>query len=320
MKTRSTTILTVRHRGVVAMGGDGQVTVGSSIMKADAVKIRRLADGKVLTGFAGSAADAFALLERFEAKLKDFPSNMPRAATELAKDWRTDRVLRRLEAMMAVVDARNTLLLSGNGDVIQPTDGILGIGSGGSYAVAAAKALLAHSGLGAVEIVRKSLEIAAEIDIYTNNQIVVEDCRAKSDAAGNRRRTRPAHRGPGRRQAGGRRGHPQSLAPPATGRRHAARSRAEEHHDDRPDRRGQDGDRPAAGQADRRAVHQGRGDPLHRGRLLRPRRGEHGPRVGRKRHYPRPRGGTPPGRGRGQSPGPGAAGRSARAADRRAGG
>jgi ATP-dependent HslUV protease, peptidase subunit HslV len=175
MKTRSTTILTVRHRGIVALGGDGQVTVGSAIMKADAVKIRRLLDGKVLTGFAGSAADAFALLERFEAKLKDFPSNMPRAATELAKDWRTDRVLRRLEAMLAVVDAGHTLLVSGNGDVIQPTDGILGIGSGGSYAVAAAKALLAHSSLGAVEIVRKALEIASEIDIYTNNQIVVEE-------------------------------------------------------------------------------------------------------------------------------------------------
>jgi ATP-dependent HslUV protease subunit HslV len=175
MKTRSTTILTVRHRGVVAMGGDGQVTIGTSIMKADAVKIRRLMDGKVLTGFAGSAADAFALLERFEAKLKDFPSNMPRAATELAKDWRTDRVLRRLEAMLAVVDARHTLLVSGNGDVIQPTDGVLGIGSGGSYAVAAAKALVGHSSLGAVEIVRRSLEIAAEIDIYTNREIVVEE-------------------------------------------------------------------------------------------------------------------------------------------------
>jgi ATP-dependent HslUV protease, peptidase subunit HslV len=157
------------------MGGDGQVTVGSSIMKADAVKIRRLMDGKVLTGFAGSAADAFALLERFEAKLKDFPSNVPRAATELAKDWRTDRVLRRLEAMLAVVDARHTLLVSGNGDVIQPTDGVLGIGSGGSYAVAAAKALVAHANLSAAEIVRKSLEIASEIDIYTNNQIVVEE-------------------------------------------------------------------------------------------------------------------------------------------------
>ncbi len=175
MKTRSTTILTVRHKAVVAMGGDGQVTVGNSIMKADAVKIRRLMDGKILTGFAGSTADAFALLERFEAKLKDFPSNVPRAATELAKEWRTDRVLRRLEAMLAVVDARHTLLVTGNGDVVQPTDGILGIGSGGSYAVAAARALVAHSSLGAVEIVRAALEIAAGIDVYTNTEIMVEE-------------------------------------------------------------------------------------------------------------------------------------------------
>jgi len=157
------------------MGGDGQVTVGNAIMKADAVKIRRLMDGRVITGFAGASADAFALMERFEAKLKDFPSNVPRAATELAKEWRTDRVLRRLEAMMAVVDARHTLLVTGNGDVIQPTDGVLGIGSGGSYALAAARALVAHSGLGAVDIVRTALEIAAGIDIYTNREIVVEE-------------------------------------------------------------------------------------------------------------------------------------------------
>jgi len=175
MKVRSTTILTVRHKGIVAVGGDGQVTLGSTVMKADAVKIRRLMDNKVITGFAGSSADAFALLERFEAKLKDFPSNVPRAATELAKDWRTDRVLRRLEALLAVVDARNTLLVTGTGDVIQPTDGVLGIGSGGSFAIAAARALIAHSTLTAPEIVRRALEIAAGIDIYTNTNIVVED-------------------------------------------------------------------------------------------------------------------------------------------------
>ena len=174
MKTRSTTILTVRHQGVVAMGGDGQVTVGSSIMKGDAMKIRRLMDDKVLVGFAGATADAFSLLERFEAKLKDYPQNVPRAAIELAKEWRTDRALRRLEALMAVVDAENTLLLSGTGDVIQPTDDVLGIGSGGSYAVAAARGLLAHSSLGAEEIVQAALEIAAGIDIYTNTNIVVE--------------------------------------------------------------------------------------------------------------------------------------------------
>jgi ATP-dependent HslUV protease subunit HslV len=180
MKTRSTTILTVRHRGTVAMGGDGQVTVGDTIMKADATKIRRLVDNKVIVGFAGASADAFALLERFEAKLKDFPSNVPRAATELAKQWRTDRALRRLEALMAIVDARHTLLLTGNGDVIQPTDGLLGIGSGGSYALAAARALVAHSTLGASEIVRRSLEIAAEIDVYTNTNIMVEELACES--------------------------------------------------------------------------------------------------------------------------------------------
>jgi ATP-dependent HslUV protease subunit HslV len=175
MKIRSTTILTVRHNGTVAMGGDGQVTLGNTVMKADAVKIRRLSDNRVITGFAGASADAFALLERFEAKLKDFPSNVPRAATELAKEWRTDRVLRRLEALLAVVDARSTLLVSGTGDVIQPTDGILGIGSGGSYALAAARALVAHSNLSAAEIVRRSLEIAGGIDIYTNTNILVEE-------------------------------------------------------------------------------------------------------------------------------------------------
>jgi ATP-dependent HslUV protease, peptidase subunit HslV len=170
-----TTILTIRHKGIVAMGGDGQVTVGNSIMKADAVKIRRLMNDKVITGFAGSTADAFALLERFEAKLKDYPSNVPRAATELAKEWRTDRALRRLEAMMAVVDAKHTLLLTGNGDVVQPTDNVLGIGSGGNYAVAAARALIAHSDLTAVEIVRTALTIAAGIDVYTNTNIMVEE-------------------------------------------------------------------------------------------------------------------------------------------------
>lgn len=175
MKTHATTILTVRHRGVVAMGGDGQVTVGNTIMKADVNKLRRLMDNRIITGFAGSTADAFALLERFEAKLKDYPSNVPRAATELAKEWRTDRVLRRLEAMLAVVDVRHTLLITGNGDVVQPTDGVLGIGSGGNYAMSAARALIAHSNLSAVDIVRTSLQIAASIDIYTNSNIVVEE-------------------------------------------------------------------------------------------------------------------------------------------------
>lgn len=175
MKLRATTILTVRHRGTVALGGDGQVTLGSTVMKADANKIRRLVDGSVITGFAGSSADAFALLERFEAKLKDYPGNVPRAATELAKEWRMDRALRRLEALLAVVSAEHTLLVSGTGDVIQPTDGVLGIGSGGSFAVAAAKALVAHSELSAGQIVRRALEIAADIDVYTNGNIIVEE-------------------------------------------------------------------------------------------------------------------------------------------------
>lgn len=175
MKIRSTTILTVRHKGRVALGGDGQVTMGNAVVKGDAMKIRRLMGDKVITGFAGSAADAFALLERFEAKLKDYPQNVPRAATELAKEWRTDRALRRLEALLAVVDARHTLLVSGTGDVIQPTDGVLGIGSGGNFAVAAARALVAHSDLDAAQIVREALSIAGDICIYSNKNIVVEE-------------------------------------------------------------------------------------------------------------------------------------------------
>lgn len=174
MKSHSTTILTVRRNGIVAIGGDGQATVGSTIMKHDVKKIRRLANGKVLCGVAGATADAFALLERFEAILEDDPENLPRAATELAKRWRTDRTMRQLEALMAVVDDQNTLLVTGNGDVIQPTDSVLGIGSGGNLAVAAARALLRNTDLDAALIVRKAIEIAAEIDLYTNSNIQVE--------------------------------------------------------------------------------------------------------------------------------------------------
>ncbi len=174
MKMRATTILAVRHQGGSAIGGDGQVTLGQTVMKSDARKIRRLHGGKVVVGFAGSSADAFALLERFEAKLKDFQGSVPRAATELAKDWRLDRALRRLEAMMIAVDRDSLLLVSGTGDVIQPTDGIAAIGSGGAYALAAARALTAHSELAAADIVRKSLEVAADICIYTNRNIEVE--------------------------------------------------------------------------------------------------------------------------------------------------
>lgn len=175
MKFRSTTILALRHNGRVAIGGDGQVTFGNVVMKSDARKIRRLHNGLVVVGFAGSSADGFALLERFEAKLKEYQGSVPRAATELAKDWRMDRNLRRLEAMLVTVDKNNLLLLSGTGDVVQPTDGIAAIGSGGAYALAAARALIAHSDLDAPRIVRASLEIAADLCIYTNRNIEVEE-------------------------------------------------------------------------------------------------------------------------------------------------
>ena len=174
MKFHATTILTVRRDGIVAMGGDGQVTLGSAVMKADAVKIRRLMNDQVLCGFAGASADAFALMERFEEKLKDYPANVARAATELAKEWRTDRALRRLEALMTVADGKGTLLVSGTGDVINPSDGVVGIGSGGNFAIAAARALLKHSDMTAESIVQEALQIASEIDIYTNSNIVVE--------------------------------------------------------------------------------------------------------------------------------------------------
>ena len=171
---RSTTILSVRRGNQVALGGDGQVTLGNVVAKADATKIRKVGGGKVLVGFAGSAADAFALLERLEKKLAEFPDNTRRAAVELAKDWRTDRVLRRLEAMLAVVDKTTSLMVSGAGDVIEPTDGIIGIGSGGAYAQAAAKALVEHTKLSPKEIVEAALKIAGEICIYTNTNIRVE--------------------------------------------------------------------------------------------------------------------------------------------------
>jgi len=167
--------LAARHQGKIAIGGDGQVTLGNMVMKSDAHKIRRLHGGKVVVGFAGASADAFALLERFEAKLKDFQGSVPRAATELAKDWRMDRNLRRLEAMMIAIDADNLLMVSGTGDVIQPTDGVAAIGSGGGYALAAARALMKHSSLTAPEVVRHALEIAGDICIYSNRNIEVEE-------------------------------------------------------------------------------------------------------------------------------------------------
>ena len=172
---RATTILAVRHQGRVALGGDGQVTLGHVVMKSDARKVRRLHNGLVLAGFAGAAADAFALLERFEAKLRDHQGSVPRAATELAKDWRMDRALRRLEAMLIAADHDHLLVIGGTGDVIQPTEGVAAIGSGGPYALAAARALLRHTELTAAQVVRAALEIAADLCIYTNRTIEVEE-------------------------------------------------------------------------------------------------------------------------------------------------
>ncbi|HPD31841.1 MAG TPA: ATP-dependent protease subunit HslV [Phycisphaerae bacterium] len=171
---QATTILAVRRGEQTAIGGDGQVTIGQTALKHDANKIRRLSGGKVICGFAGSAADAFALLDRFEKKLDEFKGNVRRAAIELAKDWRTDRVLRHLESMLAVVDSQTSLIIGGSGDVIEPTEGVIGIGSGGMYAVAAARALLKHSNLPAADIVREALAIAADICVYTNHNIIVE--------------------------------------------------------------------------------------------------------------------------------------------------
>lgn len=169
-----TTILAVRKSGATAMAGDGQVTLGNSIIKGGARKVRRLYGGEIVAGFAGSTADAFALFEKFEGKLKEYSGNLPRAAVELAKDWRTDRALRRLEAMLLAVDRENILLISGNGDVVEPDQPITAIGSGGSMALAAGRALLAHSDLSAAGIAEEALRIAADICIYTNDQILVE--------------------------------------------------------------------------------------------------------------------------------------------------
>jgi ATP-dependent HslUV protease, peptidase subunit HslV len=169
----ATTILAVRRDGRVALGGDGQVTMGDVIAKSSATKVRKLRDGRILAGFAGSVADAFTLFEKFEEKLERYPGNLSRAAVELAKEWRQDRFLRRLEALLAVADGDNLYVLSGNGDVIAPDDEIVAIGSGGSYALAAARALKQHSDLPAPEIVRRALEIAGEICIYTNTNITV---------------------------------------------------------------------------------------------------------------------------------------------------
>lgn len=170
---RGTTIVSVRRHGIVAIGGDGQVTMGNTVMKANARKVRQLAEGRVIAGFAGGTADAFTLFELFETKLTQY-GNLSRAAIELAKDWRSDRRLRRLEALLCVADAEKSLVVSGNGDVIEPEDDLMAIGSGGPFAQAAARALLDHSELGAAEIVRQALRIAADICIYTNHNLTIE--------------------------------------------------------------------------------------------------------------------------------------------------
>ena len=172
---RGTTIIAVRHNGRVVMGGDGQVSVGSTIMKHSANKVRRMYGDKVIGGFAGATADAFSLFARFEEKLEKFQGNLPRSAVELAKDWRTDKLLRRLEAMLIVADKDPSFLISGNGDVIEADDGILAIGSGGMFAQSAAKALLKHSQLNAREIVEEAMDIAQSVCVYTNSNLTIEE-------------------------------------------------------------------------------------------------------------------------------------------------
>jgi ATP-dependent HslUV protease subunit HslV len=175
LRVRSTTVLCVRHQGRVALAGDGQVSFGEMVMKHTARKVRRMYNDTVLAGFAGAAADAFALFTKFEGKLEEFRGNLPRAAVELAKDWRMDRALRRLEALLAVANAEHSLIISGTGDVIEPDDGVIGIGSGGGYAAAAARALVKHSTLSAREIVDEAMRIAAGLCVYTNDRITIEE-------------------------------------------------------------------------------------------------------------------------------------------------
>jgi ATP-dependent HslUV protease, peptidase subunit HslV len=174
-RMRSTTILCVRHQGKVAIGGDGQVSFGEQVMKHTARKVRRMYNDTVIGGFAGTAADAFALFAKFDAKLEEFRGNLPRAAVELAKDWRMDRALRQLQALLAVANAEHSLIISGTGDVIEPDDGIIGIGSGGGYAAAAARALVKHSTLSARDIVEEAMRIAAGLCVYTNDRVTIEE-------------------------------------------------------------------------------------------------------------------------------------------------
>lgn len=177
----STTVRAIRHNGETVLAGDGQVTMGNTIIKHNARKVRKLYDGKVLTGFSGATADAFTLFEKLEQKLEQYKGNLVRAAVELAKEWRTDKILRRLEALLVAVDEKNSFLISGSGDVIEPDDEILAIGSGGPYALSAAKALVAHSNLSAREIAEASLNIAASVCIYTNKNIIIESLKTQEE-------------------------------------------------------------------------------------------------------------------------------------------
>ncbi len=177
----STTVLAIRYNGETVLAGDGQVTMGNTIIKHNARKVRKLYDGKVLTGFSGATADAFTLFEKLEQKLEQYKGNLVRAAVELAKEWRTDKILRRLEALLVAVDEKNSFLISGSGDVIEPDDEILAIGSGGPYALSAAKALVAHSNLSAREIAEASLNIAASVCIYTNKNIIIESLKTQEE-------------------------------------------------------------------------------------------------------------------------------------------
>ena len=181
-RVRSTTVLVVRREGKVVMAADGQVTLGSEVLKSSAKKLRRLYNERVVAGFAGSTADAFSLFARFEAKLEQFNGNLPRSVVELAKDWRTDKVLRHLEALLLVADAKDIFIVSGNGDVIEPDDGVASIGSGGTFALSAATALLQNTKLGARQIAEQSMHIAAKICIYTNDQIIYEEISADQPA------------------------------------------------------------------------------------------------------------------------------------------
>jgi len=174
-KVRSTTVIAVRRNGKIVMAGDGQVTMGETVMKGNARKVRKIYDGKIITGFAGATADAFTLLEKFENRVKEYSGDLTRAAVELAKDWRTDKMLKNLEALLLVADVKTTLLISGNGDVIEPEENVLAIGSGGNYAYASALALMQNTELSAREIAEKSLAIAGKICIYTNGNIIMEE-------------------------------------------------------------------------------------------------------------------------------------------------